>query len=116
MKKNLIFVLLLLFLVVGCKRPFVAPPPENGPIAQAVVSLYQLTLPGVTVSQGDILGKHYQPGSDSWNVITCVNLQLPNQKEQKDCNNSFQLFKLDSERWILDGKVNNQKLWIEVTL
>ena len=115
MPKTLYFILAVSMLTCGCKNLFTDTPPANDRIAEAITALYQLNIKNVTFEHPTIIGKHYQPGKDSWNIVSCLDIKISAEESTKDCNNSFSLYKLDSNKWILDGKVNNENRWIELT-
>lgn len=112
--KVLVFVVLVSsFLLSGCFEKSVELPSDER-IVSTVANLYKQVGVATSVEDQRLLGKHYLPGSDSWKVIACVDFILPNQETVKDCNDSFDLLKLDSNKWIINGKVNGVYRWLEV--
>jgi hypothetical protein len=88
-------------------------PPVSSDIANAIAELYQRS--GVAeVSKQEILGKHYRPGDQSWDVLACIEFAQPGRDPGKDCNDSFELYQLDTGKWIVSGTVNGAYQWLEV--
>jgi hypothetical protein len=98
--------------LIGCASEK-SPPPPNNVIAESVAELYQHAGIGAPILAQRVLGKHYSPFHDHWTVIACVDFNASG-KESTDCNDSFNLIKLDSGMWVIRGTVNGQYRWMQV--
>ncbi len=107
-----IFIVLVVFQLTAC---FSASPeaPKNKQLESAIAQLYLSAGAGFQNAEARVLGKHYAPGDDAWRVIACTNFTL-NERESSDCNDSFNALILDTERWIVNGRVNGIYRWIEL--
>ncbi len=105
-------VLLLTFLLSGCVESE-PESPDNDMLSGAIAKLYIDVGGASKVTAQQLLGKHYLPGDNSWQIVSCTELILKDNNTIKDCNDSFVAFKLDSGKWILNGQVNSQYRWVE---
>lgn len=110
----LLGVLTLIFFVGGCGQNKASQPPANTEISQAINVLYKQAGQAASVEKHTILGKHFQPHADSWKVVACTKLLLTNGANHTDCNDSFELYPLDTGKWIISGNVNGTYRWLEV--
>ncbi|MCB1699367.1 MAG: hypothetical protein H6985_13675 [Pseudomonadales bacterium] len=102
------------FLVTACDYRKPPATPVSGEVAHAIAEMYRRAGVSSDISGQSVLGKHFKPGEQSWDVIACVDFVLPNGDSGRDCNDSFELYQLDSGRWIVSGTVNATYLWLEV--
>nr|WP_319395472.1 hypothetical protein [uncultured Desulfobacter sp.] len=110
----LLGVLSLIFFVGGCGQKKEPQPPVNAEINQAINVLYKQAGQAASVEKQTILGKHFQPQANSWKVVACTNLLLTNGTNHTDCNDSFELYPLDTGKWIISGNINGTYRWLEV--
>lgn len=97
----------------ACNEEQTPVPPMSGDIANAIAELYRRS--GVTeVSKQEVVGKHYRPGDQSWDVLACIQFARPGSDPGNDCNDSFELYQLDTGKWIVSGTVNGAYQWMEV--
>ena len=101
--------------LTGCERRVntVVPPPANE-ISNTIGEMYLRAGLASEVARPDILGKHYRPGRDAWKVVACATYTGGDGAERRDCNDSFELYKLDSGKWMVNGTVNGNYLWLEM--
>lgn len=114
MRSKTVCLLILMFNLSACSssKSFDLPPETS--LQNAIGAMYNMAGLGQEILKATILGKHYSPSSDHWQVIACVEFgQLD--RPQTDCNDSFTLLKLDSGKWIIRGRVNAVYRWLEVT-
>lgn len=105
---------LIIALLAACDRVPTPTPPGSLEVGNAIGELYHRA--GVTLKLGskNVLGMHYRPGTDSWKVVACTEFRVPDGEDVKDCNDSFELYRLNSGRWMVNGTVNGQYLWLEM--
>ena len=89
-------------------------PPPNLEIGNSIGQMYLRAGVGTEVVKGEVLGKHYQPASDSWKVIACTEFAMADGGTGRDCNDSFELYKLDSGTWLVSGTVSGGYLWLQI--
>lgn len=107
----------LLLTLAGCDFPDAThEPPENSVVGKAVGVMYTRAGLANEVSSTKILGKHYRPAQDSWKVVTCVEFVMSDADTGRDCNDSFELFRMDSGAWMVTGTVNGAYRWLELPL
>ncbi len=100
-------VFVLVFILSGCTEKSVDPPKDKD-VSASIASLYSQVGLATSISEHTIIGKHYNPGMDSWMLIACVNFSLPDKSKVRDCNDSFNLLLLDSGGWVVNGRINGQ--------
>lgn len=115
MKRSFLLTLLCCCLVVlfGCEKE-VKEKPDDGAVIYTIGSLYLSVGGAKEIKEQRLIGKHYRPGSDSYQVISCVDFTLPDERQISDCNDSFNLIRLDSGKWVINGQVNGVYRWVEV--
>ncbi len=102
-------------LLAGCDyRATTVVPPASSAISGSIGEMYLRAGLASEVSRPEILGKHYQPGRDSWKVIACAKFTLADGGEGRDCNDSFELYQLDTGKWMVSGTLNGRYLWLEM--
>ncbi len=106
---------LLLGTAAGCDVSVTREkPPENAALRKAVGELYLRSGLASDVTSAKILGKHYRPGQDNWKVVACVDIVMGESGPGRDCNDSFELYRLDSGSWMINGTLNGAYRWLEV--
>lgn len=65
-------------------------------------------------SSTQVLGKHYRPAMDAWKVVACVDFDMDEPGAGRDCNDSFELYRMDSGAWMINGNVNGAYRWLEL--
>lgn len=109
-----ITLLCMVFFLAGCQQQKIEKPPENADISRAITVLYKKAGGASSVNQQTILGKHYSPQADTWKIVACTEMVLANGTDYSDCNDSFELYMLDTGKWIVSGKINGTYRWLEV--
>lgn len=105
----------LLCLSAGCDvAQLRQEPPANTAVSKAIGELYLRSGLANDVSSTTILGKHYRSALDSWKVVACVDLVLGESGNGRDCNDSFELYRLDSGSWMINGTLNGAYRWVEL--
>ena len=104
----------LVVTLTACKEPPRPTPPASLAVGNAIGELYVRGGVTLEVVSKNVLGMHYRPGTDTWKVISCVEFRMPEGKSVSDCNDSFELYALNSGRWIVNGTINGQYLWLEM--
>jgi hypothetical protein len=90
-------------------------PPENVDIGKAVGEMYLRAGLGSKVTTTKIVGKHYRPAQDSWKVVACVEFVVDEfGSTGRDCNDSFELYFMDSGEWMVNGTVDGTYRWLEL--
>ena len=103
-----------LFLLTACGYKAEVKPPPSIAISNSIGEMYLRAGLASELGKREVLGKHYQPGLDSWKLVACVEFTMPDGGNNKDCNDSFELYKLDSGNWMLNGTLNGTYLWVEM--
>lgn len=89
-------------------------PPANSVIKKAVSEMYRRAGLASEVSSTEVLGNHYRPSRDSWKVVACVDLEINGSGTERDCNDSFELYRMDSGAWMINGNVNGAYRWLQL--
>jgi len=113
MRLQAVFLLFLMCGLGACSSSNTFNPPAEIALKNAIGTMYSLAGLGQEIQKATVLGKHYSPSSDHWQVFACVEFGQPDSL-QTDCNDSFTLLKLDSGKWIIRGRVNAVYRWLEV--
>jgi hypothetical protein len=105
----------LLCLSAGCDIAITPQePPADAALSKAVGELYLRSGLASDVSSSKILGKHYRPAQDTWKVVACVEFVMGESGSGRDCNDSFELYRLDSGSWMVNGTLNGAYRWVEL--
>ena len=105
---------LLLTQLAACEGEALPSPPVSLDVGTAIAELYRRAGVAQEVASKNVLGMHYRSGSDSWKVVACMEFKVPDGQNAGDCNDSFELYQLNSGRWIVSGTVNGQYIWLEM--
>ena len=89
-------------------------PPADAALRKAIGELYLRSGFANDVSSTSILGKHYRLAHDSWKVVACVEFVMGASDSGRDCNDSFELYRLDSGSWMVNGTLNGAYRWVEL--
>ena len=101
-------------LLSACNHENTPSPPQSSEIGVAIAELYRRLGISGEISKQEVLGKHFKPGLQSWDVIACVDFILPSGDNGRECNDSFELYQLDSGKWIVTGTISGNYRWLEV--
>lgn len=66
------------------------------------------------VSVSRVVGRHYLPGADKWQIIACFRYADANGNRAEECNDTFSLFALDNGRWVVSVNRNGVYRWREL--
>ena len=106
---------ILLGVAAGCDFPLTQQkPPDNSALRRAVSEIYLRSGLASEISSTKILGKHYRPGQDSWKMVACVEFVMGESGTGRDCNDSFELYRLDSGSWMINGTLDGAYRWLEL--
>lgn len=89
-------------------------PPSNSVVQKAVSEMYARAGVANEATSAKVLGKHYRPAQDAWKVVACVDFGIDETGAGRDCNDSFELYRMDSGAWMLNGTVNGAYRWLEL--
>lgn len=108
-----VVLLSLSVMLSGCSRPSRDLP------AQPILEQYMVSLVadlGVNNVSGisRMVGKHYYPGDDVWQMIACYQFTLPSDQQGNECNDSFRLIPLDNGQWIITATRQGVYRWREI--
>ena len=112
MKKLLFTVLLIGLASCGSERAADLPPP--GEIANSLNLVLADTGFFTDAAVSRVIGKHYLPGGDRWQIIACFRFTDAAANNIQECNDSFMLFQLDNGRWVVSVNRNGVYRWREV--
>ena len=101
-------------LLVGCAREALPTPPPMTDVAASIAELYRLVLGDAEVTKTEIMGKHYRSGNNAWKVVSCVEIATAGDKPASDCNDSFELYRLDGGSWMVSGTINGEYRWLQM--
>ena len=108
--------LLLLVGALGlgaCSAPPTPPPGEiEQGMAEALFDTGFYSEVGIT----QMLGRHYEPGKDVWNIIACYQFALADGSQSTNCVDSFNAFQMDNGIWIVSVTINQVYRWRSVSL
>ena len=100
--------------LTGCNQEARPTPPPSTDIAASVAELYRRALGGAEVTKSEVLGKHYRSGNNAWKVVNCVEIATSSGTPARDCNDSFELYRLDSGSWMISGTINGEYRWLQM--
>ena len=112
--KTILLLCALILGAVGCTSETARTLPED----QAIKDGFALVLADLGVFSearvSRLVGKHYLPGDDAWQVIACYQFVTPVGQSGTECEDSFRLFQLDTGSWMVTVKRDNIYRWREI--
>lgn len=90
------------------------PPDEQ--IRNAMAQVLADTGAFAEVTMTRVVGRHYLPGDDRWNIIACYRFTAANGAAGEECGDSFLLSGMDNGRWVLSVSYNGAYRWRELNL
>ena len=98
------------------RLPVTAPTPPPDEVAQGMAQAIADTGLYTDIALTRILGRHYDPAHDTWNIVACFNFGTADGSTGTNCLDSFSAKQLDNGGWLVSVTIDEVYRWRAIGL
>lgn len=102
--------------LAACVPPAEPPEPPPDEVAQGMALAIADTGFYTDIALTRVLGRHYDPAHDSWNIVACFDFSTVDGSNGTNCLDSFNAKQLDNGGWLVSVTINEVYRWRAIGL